>query len=61
MSTPAIRKAVAKYTASRGRIDLRPTFEQQEEIKAHAAARGESVQAFLLRAAAEQIRRDNNS
>lgn len=59
MSSPAIRKAVAKYTASRGRIDLRPTFEQQEEIKAHAAARGESIQAFLLRAAKETIARES--
>ena len=41
-------------------IKLRVEKGQKEAIKAHAEARGESVNGFINRAIAETIERDNN-
>ena len=59
MASEAQRKAIAKYKEKMGNIRLYPPKELQEEFKAHAAARGESLQAFMIRAAKEQMARDN--
>lgn len=59
MATEAQKKAIARYQATLGRMNLRPSKELDEAIRAHAASRGESLQAFMLRAAKEQMARDN--
>lgn len=41
------------------RINLTMPKGRKEELKAHAAARGESVNAFINRAITEAIERDN--
>lgn len=56
--TEAQKRATAKYFASMGRIDIRPTKELEAAIKAHAQERGESVQGFVIRAIKEQLERD---
>ena len=42
-----------------GRINLTMPKGRKEELKAHAAAQGESVNAFINRAITEAIERDN--
>lgn len=58
MSTDAKREGNKRYHAKMGRITLRPAPELVEQIKAHAAARGESVQGFMIRAARETMDRE---
>lgn len=54
------RKAVAKYNAANyDRIELRVDKGQKDIIKAHADSQGESVNAFINRAIAETMERDN--
>lgn len=57
--TDAQKRANAKYQATLGRMNLRPPKDLNDAIRAHAAARGESLQAFMLRAATEQMQRDS--
>ena len=57
--TEARARANAKYIAQFVEIKVRTTPERRDEIKAHAAARGESVNGFIGRAIAETIDRDN--
>ena len=55
----AQQKAVNKYMAEKyDRINLTVPKGQRETIRAHAAAQGESVNGFLLRAIKEAIERD---
>lgn len=50
----------AKWDAANlDRLSLALPAGSREEIKAHAAQRGESVNAFIGRAIREQMRRDN--
>ena len=56
----AQQKAVNKYMSENyDRINLTVPKGQKEVIKAHAEARGESVNGFLNRAASETMERDN--
>ncbi len=56
----AQQKAVNKYMSQNyDRINLTVPKGQKEIIKTHAESRGESVNAFLNRAAQETMQRDN--
>ncbi len=58
-TTKAQQKAVNKYVrANYDRILLTTPKGQKETIRAHAAARGESVNAFICRAIRETMERD---
>ncbi len=55
----AQQKAVHKYVkANYDRLDLTMPKGQKDAIKAHAAAQGESVNAFINRAILEAMERD---
>lgn len=55
----AQQKAVNKYmSANYDRVNLTMPKGQKETIKAHAEARGESVNAFINRAIDETMERD---
>lgn len=56
--TPAQRKAQAAYMGKFSRISVRVSPEDHERIKAHAAAQGESVNDFVLRAVNDAMKRD---
>ena len=56
----AQQRAVQKYVkANYDRLDLTMPKGRKEELKAHAAAQGESVNAFINRAITEAIERDS--
>ena len=57
--TPAQAKAHKKYMEGVATIQVRVTPERRDEIKSHAAARGESVNGFIGRAITETMERDN--
>lgn len=52
------KKYVDKYMEKLGEIKIRVPKEDKDRIKAHADRQGESVNAFIIRAIAEAIRRD---
>ena len=55
----AQRRAVAKYNAANyDRVELRLDKGRKEAVKAHAEARGESLNAFINRAILEAMERD---
>ena len=54
----AHKKASAKWNASRDNIMIRPTKDEGAKIRAVAAAAGQSVQAFILEAVREKIRKN---
>ena len=53
--TEAQAKAHKKYMENIATIQLRTTPAQREQIKKHAAAAGESVNQYILRAVAEAM------
>ena len=56
----AQQRAVHKYVkANYDRLDLTMPKGRKKELKAHAQARGESVNAFINRAITETLERDN--
>ena len=56
----AQRRAVAKYNAANyDRVELRLDKGRKEAVKAHAEAKGESLNAFINRAISETMERDN--
>lgn len=57
--TEAQKKAQKKYMESVATIQIRTTQEQRDSVKAHAEARGESVNSFVNRAISETMERDN--
>lgn len=57
--TEAQKKAQQKYMEKYAVARVRIATEEYEVIKAHAAARGESVNGFINRAITNQIERDN--
>lgn len=58
----AQQKAVHKYVkANYDRMELTVPKGQKDTIKAHAEARGESVNGFVNRAIAETMERDNGT
>lgn len=54
------KKYAEKYLAEQDRITIRVSKESglKEAIQTHAATKGESVQAFIIRAITETIDRD---
>ena len=59
-TTKAAQRAVNKYMKENyDRINLTLPKGEKEAIKAHAEARGESVNGFIGRAISEQMQRDN--
>lgn len=59
--TPAQKRAQKKYMEKKAAVQFVVTPERREEIKAHAAAQGESLSGFINRAIDSQIERDNSS
>ncbi len=60
IKSDAQRKAVAKYNATNyDKILLTVKKGHRDELKAHAAARGESLNGFISRAISEALERDN--
>ncbi|MBR0283248.1 MAG: hypothetical protein IJQ81_16930 [Oscillibacter sp.] len=57
--TEAQKKAQRKYMQGKATIQLVIEPERRDAIKAHAAARGESVNGFIGRAITETMDRDN--
>ncbi len=55
----AQRKATDKYLEKFDEIRIRIPKGQKDTVKAHAEARGESVNGFIGRAISETIQRDN--
>ncbi len=56
----AQKRAVRKYKeANYDRVELSVPKGRKEELKAHAAARGESLNIFINRAIEETVERDN--
>lgn len=61
-ASKAQQRAVNKYiTNNYDRINLTLPKGEKDVIRSHAAARGESVTAFISRAIAEQLIRDQNA
>lgn len=58
MASPAQIKANIKYNKSRDSITIRPTKEDGAQIRADAAAAGQSLQAYILQACKERMERD---
>lgn len=59
-ASKAQQKAVAKYMiANYDEFKIRAYKGTKERIKKHAEERNESVNAFVLRAISEQMKRDN--
>ena len=56
--TEAQARAHKKYMKNFVEIKVRVTPEEREQIKTHAAARGESVNTFINRAIAETMEHD---
>ncbi len=56
--TDAQKRAQKAYISKFVRVEIRMEQEEQITIKAHAAARGESVNAFISRAIRETMERD---
>ena len=56
--TPAQAKAHKKYMENFVELRARVSPERRDEIQAHAAAQGESVNSFVNRAIKETIERD---
>lgn len=56
------KKANEKYLAAQDRITFRVSKESglKETIQTHAESKGESVQAFIIRAITETIQRDKD-
>jgi len=57
--TEAQKRAQKSYMSKFIRLEFRATLEQRDTIRAQAAARGESVNAFIGRAIQEAMERDN--
>ncbi len=59
--TEAQKRAQKNYMSKFIRLEFRATSEQRDAIQAHAAARGESVNAFIGRAIKETMKRDKET
>ena len=57
-TSDAQRRAVLAYQQRQDYISLRPSRADGEAIRAAAAAAGQSMQAWILRACSEQMQRD---
>ncbi len=52
------RQSLDRYNASCDYISIRPKKEQGQEIRAAAAAAGQSLQGYILQAVRERIERE---
>ena len=59
--TEAQKRAQKVYISKFVRVEVRMEQESQAAIKVHAAARGESVNAFIARAIRETMERDQSA
>lgn len=59
--TEAQKRAQKAYMNKFVRVEIRLTADKRDAIKAHAEARGESVNGFIKRAIDEAMERDNAS
>ncbi len=60
MASESLKRAIKKYDQEKvDRIPMRVPKGQKEIIQAHAAKRGESINAFLNRAVNETMARDS--
>lgn len=59
MSTDAEKRAVLNYQRSRDNLMVRPTKEEGQRIREHAAAAGDSVQGYILDAVRERMDRED--
>ena len=59
MSTDAEKRAVLNYQRSRDNLMVRPTKEEGQRIREHAAEAGESVQGYILDAVRERMDRED--
>lgn len=59
--TEAQKKAQRRYMESVATIQIRTTVDRRDFIKAHAEARGESVNGFINRAIDETMDRDKRA
>ena len=59
MSTDAEKRAVLNYQRSRDNLMVRPTKEEGQRIREHAAAADESVQGYILDAVRERMDRED--
>ena len=59
MSTDAEKRAVLNYHRSRDNLMVRPTKQEGQRIREHAAAAGESVQGHILDAVRERMDRED--
>ena len=58
MSTEAEKRAVYNYQKSRDNIMIRPTKDHGQRIREAAAAAGESVQGYILKAVRQRRERE---
>ena len=59
MSTDAEKRSVLNYQRSRDNLMVRPTKEEGQRIREHAAAAGEPVQGYILDAVRERMDRED--
>lgn len=59
--TDAQKKAQKKYMETVATIQIRTNETHRDEIKAHAKARNESVNAFIMRAIENQMKQDKET
>ncbi len=59
MASDAQRKAIKKYTDKLDEVRFRVPKGELDDFKAHAEKQGESLAAFMRRAAKETIAKDN--
>ena len=55
------RRAIAKYKTTKDELRITVDKGRKDELKAHAAARGESLNAFVVRAIMEAEQRDKEN
>lgn len=56
--TPSQKRAVDKYLQKFDEVKLRIPAGRRDQLKAHAASRGESLNGFIIRAIEETVTRD---
>lgn len=56
--TEAKKASNARYLAKCAQLNIKPKLEEAEEIKAAAAAAGQSTSAYIMQAVRERMERD---
>ena len=59
-STDAQKRASIKYKQKQDNIMIRPSKEEGQEIRKAAALSGQSVQAYVIQAVKERIKRERD-